>query len=51
MLVLTCIVFFGSAFTIMTFDTDVSVGDLFDQIYLWSWDMKKRGHLRLGSVL
>ena len=43
LLVLTCIVFFGSAFTIMTFDTDVSVGDLFDQIYLLVMGHEKKG--------
>ena len=33
-LAITCIiVFFGSAFTIMTFNTDVSVGDVFDIFY------------------
>lgn len=30
----------------MTFDTDVSVGDLFDQIYLLVMGHEKRGHLR-----
>lgn len=30
---LICIVFFGSAFTIMTFNTDVSVGDVFSLFY------------------
>ena len=43
LLVLTCIVFFGSAFTIMTFDTDVSVGDLFNQIYLLVMGHEKKG--------
>lgn len=43
LLVLTCIVFFGSAFTIMTFDTDVSVGDLFNQIYLLVMGYEKKG--------
>ena len=33
-LAITCIiVFFGAAFTIMTFNTDVSVGDVFDDFY------------------
>ena len=39
----TDVVFFGSAFTIMTFDTDVSVGDLFDQIYLLVMGHEKKG--------
>ena len=29
------IIFFGSAFTIMTFNTDVSVGEQFENIYMW----------------
>lgn len=33
LIVLSLIVFFGSAFTIMTFNTDVSVGEVFDLIY------------------
>lgn len=41
--VLTCIVFFGSAFTIMTFNTDVSVGDLFNQIYQLVMGQEKKG--------
>lgn len=45
--VLTLIVFFGSAFTIMTFNTDVSVGDLFDMIYSLVMGEEKKG----GSVL
>lgn len=37
------IVFFGSAFTIMTFNTDVSVGDVFDQFYQLIVGHKKEG--------
>lgn len=33
LVVLSLIVFFGSAFTIMTFNTDVSVGEVFDLVY------------------
>ncbi len=33
LIVLSLIVFFGSAFTIMTFNTDVSVGEVFDLVY------------------
>lgn len=33
LVILSLIVFFGSAFTIMTFNTDVSVGEVFDLIY------------------
>ncbi len=33
LVLLALIVFFGSAFTIMTFNTDVSVGEVFDLIY------------------
>lgn len=47
LVVLCIIVFFGSAFTIMTFNTDVSVGDVFDQIYELVMGMEKEG----GSVL
>lgn len=47
LVILTLIVFFGSAFTIMTFNTDVSVGDLFDQIYYLVMGEEKNG----GSVL
>ncbi|MCH5267156.1 MAG: stage V sporulation protein AA [Lachnospiraceae bacterium] len=44
---MTLIVFFGSAFTIMTFNTDVSVGDLFDQFYFLVMGEEKNG----GSAL
>lgn len=33
LVILSLIVFFGSAFTIMTFNTDVSVGEVFDLVY------------------
>ena len=33
LIILSLTVFFGSAFTIMTFNTDVSVGEVFDLIY------------------
>lgn len=35
--------FFGAAFTIMTFNLDVSVGDLFDDIYQWVIGTDKKG--------
>lgn len=35
--------FFGAAFTIMTFNLDVSVGDLFDNIYKWVIGTDKKG--------
>lgn len=41
------IVFFGSAFTIMTFNTDVSVGEVFDNLYYLVMGTKKN----TGSVL
>lgn len=40
---LCLIIFFGSAFTIMTFNTDVSVGDLFDNIYKTLTGTEKHG--------
>lgn len=40
-------VFFGSAFTIMTFNTDVSVGDVFDNFYYVVMGTKKDS----GSIL
>ncbi len=47
-LFLVClIVFFGSAFTIMTFNTDVSVGDVFDNFYYLVMGVHKEG----GSIL
>lgn len=45
--IMTVVVFFGSAFTIMTFNTDVSVGDLFDQFYYLVMGKTKTG----GSAL
>lgn len=33
LVILSLIIFFGSAFTIMTFNTDVSVGEVFDLVY------------------
>lgn len=33
LILVSLIVFLGSAFTIMTFNTDVSVGDVFDNLY------------------
>lgn len=47
LLVMSLIVFFGSAFTIMTFNEDVSVRDVFDQIYKLVMGVEKEG----GSVL
>lgn len=39
-----CLVaFFGSAFTIMTFNLDVSVADLFDKLYYWFMGVEKAG--------
>lgn len=44
LVVLSSLVFVGSAFTIMTFNTDVSVGDLFDQMYyLFTGEHKSGG--------
>ena len=41
---LVCIVaFVGSAFTIMTFNMDVDVSDLFDKIYFWFMGIEKQG--------
>lgn len=40
-------IFFGSAFTIMTFNTDVSVEEVFDLAYLLIMGEEKRG----GSIL
>ncbi len=47
LVVVILIVFFGSAFTIMTFNTDVSVGDVFDDFYYLVTGTKKDG----GSAL
>lgn len=41
------IVFIGAAFTIMTFNTDVSVGEVFDNLYYLITGMKKSS----GSIL
>lgn len=44
LILLTLIVFIGAAFTIMTFNTDVSVGEVFDNIYyLVTGDKKSSG--------
>ena len=45
--VLSLIVFLGAAFTIMTFNTDVSVGEVFDNLYYLVTGTKKS----TGSVL
>lgn len=47
LLLLCAIVFIGSAFTIMTFNTDVSVTDVFDSVYQMFMGERKEG----GSVL
>lgn len=39
----TLVAFVGAAFTIMTFNLDVSVGDLFDNIYKWFMGVDKQG--------
>lgn len=41
------IVFFGAAFTIMTFNEDVSVSDVFDKVYKMIMGVEKQG----GSIL
>lgn len=41
------IAFFGAAFTIMTFNEDVSVGDVFDKVYQMIMGTSKQG----GSIL
>ncbi len=41
------ILFFGAAFTVMTFNEDVSVADVFDKIYLLVMGREKEG----GSIL
>lgn len=43
LILLSLIVLFGSAFTIMTFNTDVSVGELFDLIYELVMNEPKKG--------
>lgn len=45
--VLSLVVFLGAAFTIMTFNTDVSVGEVFDNLYYLVTGTKKN----TGSVL
>ena len=45
--VVMLIVFFGAAFTIMTFNTDVSVGDVFDLTYKLVMGTKEEG----GTIL
>lgn len=47
LILLSLIVLFGSAFTIMTFNTDVSVGEVFDLVYELVMNAPKKG----GSVL
>lgn len=37
------VAFFGSAFTIMTFNTDVGVSNLFNNLYLWFTGIEKSG--------
>lgn len=44
---LSLIVFVGAAFTIMTFNTDVSVGEVFNQLYYLVQGQEKQG----GSIL
>lgn len=44
--ILSAIVFVGAAFTIMTFNTDVSVGEVFDNVYkLVLGNQKHTGHI------
>lgn len=45
--ILSLIVFIGAAFTIMTFNTDVSVGEVFDNLYYLVTGTKKNS----GSIL
>lgn len=47
LVILSLIVFIGAAFTIMTFNTDVSVGEVFDNLYFLVTGMKKSN----GSIL
>ena len=47
LILLTCIVFIGASFTIMTFNTDVSVTDVFDHVYMLVTGTEKTK----GSVL
>lgn len=39
--------FIGAAFTIMTFNVDVSVSEIFDSIYLWFMGVDKKGSLTI----
>lgn len=45
--ILSLVVFLGAAFTIMTFNTDVSVGEVFDNLYYLVTGTKKNS----GSIL
>lgn len=45
--VVALVAFFGAAFTVITFNEDVSVGDVFDKIYLLIMGTEKQG----GSIL
>ena len=47
LVLLSLIVFIGAAFTIMTLNTDVSVGEVFDNLYYLVTGVKKEG----GSIL
>ncbi len=47
LVLLSLIVFIGAAFTIMTFNTDVSVGEVFDNLYYLVTGVKKES----GSIL
>lgn len=44
---LSLVIFFGAAFTIMTFNEDVSVGDVFDKVYALVMGTEKQG----GSII
>lgn len=46
-IIVSVIIFFGAAFTIMTFNEDVSVGDVFDNVYELVMGTKKSG----GSII
>lgn len=45
------IVFFGAAFTIMTFNEDVSVSDVFDKIYNLVMGVPKQGGRHWNSAM
>lgn len=47
LVILSLVVFLGAAFTIMTFNTDVSVGEVFDNLYYLVTGLKKES----GSIL